>query len=69
MGYVDGMEWIALVLPAWREFIKGPGFPPLEVSGPLAVLWMESKVALVGETGELNVIENGMWATYRLEPK
>jgi len=63
------MEWIDLVLPAWREFIKGPGFPLMAAEGPIAVLWRGSKVALVTETGELNIIENGMWVSYRLEPK
>ena len=69
MAYVDGLEYVSSVLPAWQKVIAGPGFPSLEAPGPIAVIWLGHEVALVAETGELNKIENGRWATYRLEPK
>jgi len=69
IAYVDGFEWIGLVLPGWHKFIAGPGFPPLEAPGPIAVIWLGYEIALVAETGELNKVENGKWAIYHLEPK
>lgn len=69
VAYVDGMEYVSSVLPAWQKFIAGAGFPPLEALGPIAVIWLGYEIALVAETGELNKVENGKWATYHLEPK
>lgn len=64
VGYMDGVIYIPDVQPALVKFFEGVGFPPLEAEGPVAVLWTKTKVAVAAETGEINVLEDGIWGTY-----